>query len=575
MSGLNTSIQDALDIAASLQQQQPATSSQAEPTVSTGETKTFMLDRKTSNKIALLNVQNGMKILKQLAAACHDDEHTKILKLCITTPTTGRGDNREDVDIFDFNLKKEEHINAIQQLAAWVHDEALDAARTHLLNLRTSDSADVLSAMGDPIRSIQKLIDALRRLTDVEFDDFTVAAAATTAASPTTVEVVGVPTKQQQIEQLQQALSALSTGDPRPNFGKLVRLWTALKLLDPSVKIKPNTPMPLSHPLYTVASMLAQRMSEIFPDQAGSTASCNDIVTMLFDGPELSAMVNAFVTDVALASEATAVEPALQTFLDAILGGPNTTMVKHKGTRIKVKDMTPSSMLAGATHYLHLLFMVCYPAAEHFAAFLENFRRTCSKVQKTVAVALLVANLRYIKEVVVASCYETGTDVMNPLNAVTLARLTAVRGLREHTQANNLLSALAAYNRSVDFATFSQMYPANTPVVPPALAGGTGGAGGGGSGGNGGAKSNIYKNLPRHRKQPYVPAITGAGGVVTHFCMKYFNGPHGATTKKKVTDTCNAATTAKAVTDAAGRVWQCVGCQSSSTPPVFRVHTKA
>ena len=58
---------------------------------------------------------------------------------------------------------------------------------------------------------------------------------------------------------------------------------------------------------------------------------------------------------------------ALQTFLDAILGGSNTTMAKHKGTRIKVKDMTPSSMLAGATHYLHLLLMVYYPAAEHFA----------------------------------------------------------------------------------------------------------------------------------------------------------------------------------------------------------------
>ena len=573
MSGLNTSIQDALAIAAALPQLQPATSSLTAPTVAQGETKTFTLDSKTSDKIALLNAHNGMRTFGQLAAACKDESHAEVFNLCVTIPTTGRGDNREDVAITGYNLKKDEHKDALKNFAQWVHDVALVEARVHLRKLRTSDGAAALSAMGDPIRSIQKCIEALRRLTDVSFDDFTIADAAV-AASPTTVEVAGGSTKQQQIEQLQQALSALSTDDPRLNFSKLVQLWTALKLLDPSVKIKPNTPMPLSHPLYTVASMLAQRMSEIFPDRAGSTASCNDIVSMLFDGPELSAMVNAFVTDVSLASTPAAVDPALQTFLDAILGGSNTTMAKHKGTRIKVKDMTPSSMLAGATHYLHLLLMVYYPAAEHFAAFLENFRRTCHLVHKTVAVALLVANLRYITEVVVPSYYEKGTDVMNPLNAVTLARLTAVRGLREHTTANNLLLALAAYNRGVDFALFSQMYqPANTPVVPLALAGGTGGAGGGGGGGNGGA--NTYKNLPRHRKQPYVPAITGAGGVVTHFCMKYFNGPQGATTKKKVTDTCNAPTTAKAVTDAAGRVWQCVGCQSSNTPPVFKVHTKA
>ena len=62
------------------------------------------------------------------AVSGSDESHAEVFNLCVTAPTTGRGDNQSDVAITGYNLRKDEHINALKNFAQWVHDVALAEA---------------------------------------------------------------------------------------------------------------------------------------------------------------------------------------------------------------------------------------------------------------------------------------------------------------------------------------------------------------------------------------------------------------------------------------------------------------
>ena len=572
MSALNSDLATALALSVALPGPSTTTGNAA-ATKTSGETKTSLVSEAQAQAIAFCNLAAGIAAARELAVLCKTaPQHDALLNTMFTQPMkepVGRA-TAKPLPILEWTVaNNKDHIG---QLATWFMELGAAAALANITYLRSMPDGATL--MHESVGNIDKVLSGLVKAFDVLMGDTVTSAYFTTLKASATVLSTGTEdpasSNKQHIEQLKQNIAALSSGDIRDNLGKITLLYRVLIDLEAKWRLKHTTTLSPQHPLYPVTTQVAQSLSEIYPGQSNKTVSLTDVALMLFGGPDVPGLLNIFLTDANVGDAETPVNEGLQKFLDTIIGTATTTMASATTARVKVKDMTVPALWLGLNQYKHLLSLVSYAAGHAFSCFVTQLQPMLASVSLSTLHGLVSSTLKYISHVVVASDYTKGIAVMNPLNAAVHARLKAIRGLSTQIDANLVLVALDSFhheNQAKQIASYLAV------AAAPAAT-----RGGGGSGGSSGAtktqhNSNTFRNLPPARRIA-VAAVT-SNTDVHHYCMKYFNGVGGKTKHKKVTDTCKKSTVNKALTDAAGRVWQCVGCETAATPPVFRVHTKA